>query len=155
MRDVRAGSLYLAGRRVCNRHFHIISIFHGGYDLSSHAAISEGERGNLNQPGHRRTYGRLIRPAFTCWLRSTSWIKMLWCQQEGGTAALSRRPLRRASPPHKIKILLIIQGHTVQRMRRGDLPDSSEVAAKCRCFTQGACYGGFYVSEPGSVGQQT
>lgn len=67
---------------VWNTHYHIISIFHRGNDFSNHTAISRGREENLNQPADRGTYGWLIRPAFTCWLISTSWIKMPLSQQE-------------------------------------------------------------------------
>lgn len=80
----------LSGRTAaCTRHFHIISIFHREYDLSSHTAI-RGMRGREETLISQGIGGHMVgwlKPAFTCWLRSTSWIKMLWCQQEGGTAS--------------------------------------------------------------------
>lgn len=118
----------LSGRTaVWKRHYHIISIFfffffHRGYDLSNHTAISEGERGNLNQLKDRRTYGWLIRPAFTCWLRSTSWIKMPRCQQqqqeeegEGRHPELLNATVKTCIFRARSEPLLMIQGHTVRR----------------------------------------
>lgn len=65
------------------RQFHFISTSSsstssGDVLHQSNAAINAEESRRLRQPGRRRTYGRLIRAAFTCGSDPRPEIKMLW-----------------------------------------------------------------------------
>lgn len=91
-----AGSLYLAGQQFGSGITISLAFFfffsQGIWFIKPYRNQRGGGRGNLNQLKDRRTYGWLIRPAFTCWLRSTSWIKTPRCQQEEEERGEGRHP---------------------------------------------------------------